>query len=433
MAAVLATLALAPALARAGTWTLVSCTQPDGQPAPTDGWSTTTYNATANAPDSGDSDTCAQGGSLIAVSSTSGTPPIYTGPEWLFTAPAGTTIAGGTITATLTSPQGQTWIGTPQVTYDSADVIVNCQLNEPCGSNGTYSGTFPITHPGGTAIYAPALCVNLAPGSTTCPATGQGVNAEIDIHAAEIELNALAVPTGTDFTGPLLDPRARGVADLLLTAADPDGGGGHGPGVYSVTVQIDGATLYSGTPNTNGGACVPVGTDASDGALMFDHAQPCAAIEAVDIPIDTRGLPDGSHDLKVTVTDAAGNASVVLDRTISTSNPKLTPLPSKRGEVHARLVVGWRWTASLTRLVSVSTRRLPAHGRIAVRCLGRRCPRLRLARVSTRHARALWGELIRAKFKPGNRLRITISAPHRLSERIEFVIRPGRLPLARLL
>ena len=57
-------------------------------------------------------------------------------------------------------------------------------------------------------------------------------------------------------------------------------------------VQIDGKAVYSGTPNSNGGKCVAVGT--SGGALMFDYSQPCPASESVDLPINTTTLPTAS-------------------------------------------------------------------------------------------------------------------------------------------
>jgi hypothetical protein len=40
----------------------------------------------------------------------------------------------------------------------------------------------------------------------------------------------------------------------------------------------------------------------------------------VDIPVDTTTLADGTHELKVIVTDAAQNSSTVLDETITTLN-----------------------------------------------------------------------------------------------------------------
>ena len=305
-------------VADAGTWTLVSCAQPSGQPAPTDGWSTSSTGAVG--PYSGDINTCAEGGSLIAVTSGEAQQIPYAGPQWVFTAPAGSTIAGGTLTASLTSPHGQAWLGSPNASYDSADVLANCQYNLACGEAGTLSGVFPITHTGGSTIYATAVCVGPYEGASMCPATG-GVDAAVYLSAAEIELSSSASPSAGAFAGTLLSANARGIQELTFTAADPGG-----PGVYAVTARLDGVALYSATPNVNGGKCVSVGSSA--GGLMFDYSQPCRASESVDLPIDTTQVPDGEHTLKVTVRDAAQNSSVVYDATISTENaPAETSAP----------------------------------------------------------------------------------------------------------
>ncbi len=297
--------------AQAGTWTLVSCTQPDGRPAPTEGWSTSATGAVG--PDSGDTNTCEQGGSLVAVTSSEAPQRPYEGPEWVFTAPAGSTIAGGSVTATLTSPHGQAWLGTPNADYDSADVLANCQYNLPCGGDGTLSGTFPITHPGGTNLYAIAVCVGPYEGATSCPASG-GLDAGIYVGSADIELSNGATPAASGLGGTLLNANASGTQELTFDASDPGG-----PGVYLITAQIDGKAVYSGTPNDNEGKCVPVGS--SGGGLMFDYSQPCRTSESVDLPVNTTELADGQHTLKVTIEDAAGNTSVVYDGTITTKQP----------------------------------------------------------------------------------------------------------------
>ncbi|HEY5193989.1 MAG TPA: hypothetical protein VIJ39_09000, partial [Solirubrobacteraceae bacterium] len=204
-------LALCTSSARAGTWTLASCTQPDGQPAPTEGWSTSATGAVG--PDSGDTNTCAQGGDLSAVTSGEAPQGAYEGPEWVFTAPAGSTIAGGSITATLTSPHGQAWLGTPSASYDSADVVANCQYNLACGQDGTLSGAFPITHLGGSSLYAVAVCVGPYEGATSCPATG-GIDAGVYVSSAAIALANSATPAASGFGGTLLSPNAQGTQEL---------------------------------------------------------------------------------------------------------------------------------------------------------------------------------------------------------------------------
>lgn len=308
---VVSILVLCTSSAQAGTWTLVSCTQPDGQPAPTEGWSTSATGAVGAY--SGDTNTCPEGGDLSAVTSGEAPQGAYEGPEWVFTAPDGSTIAGGSISATLTSPHGQAWLGTPSASYDAADVLANCQYNLPCGDDGAYSGSFPITHPGGTSLYAVAVCVGPYEGATSCPANG-GLDAGVYVSTAEIALANTATPAASGFAGTLLSPDAQGTQELTFLASDPGG-----PGVYLVVVQIDGKPVYSGTPNTNEGRCVPIGE--SDGTLMFDHMQPCRTSESVDLPINTTTLANGQHTLKVTVEDAAQNASVVYDGPITTQQP----------------------------------------------------------------------------------------------------------------
>jgi hypothetical protein len=305
------TLTLLAGTARAGTWTLLSCRQPDGQPAPTEGWSTAAQGGVGAY--SGDTNSCAQGGDLSAVTSGEAPQGAYEGPEWVFTAPSGSTIAGGTITASLASPHGQAWLGTPSASYDAANVLVNCQYNLPCGQGGTLTGAFPITHVGGANLYAVAVCVGPYEGATSCPATG-GLDAAVYVSGAAVELTNDATPAASGFGGTLLGANAQGTAELAFQASDPGG-----PGVYLVVVQIDGKTIYSGTPDNNEGRCVPTGS--SGGTLMFDHSQPCRTSESVDVPVNTATISNGAHTLKVTVEDAAQNASVVYDGQISTLQP----------------------------------------------------------------------------------------------------------------
>jgi hypothetical protein len=305
----------AASVARAGEWTQVTCTQPNGRPAPIEGWlgsSMGGYGA-----DSGPSDTCDQpGGALTAIDSSAETESAYTGPMWVYSAPSGSTIAGGAITVSLTTPQGQAYIATPGNSYDQADVLINCQYNLPCGSNGTETATVPINHPGGTQLFAAAVCVGPYYGATTCPAgSGGGLNAQINVYAASIELANSSTPAGTGFAGTLLTPGASGTADLTFNAQDPGG-----PGVYRVIAELDNTTVYRGTPDTNGGRCASIGTDPN-GTSEFLYAQPCKQNVAVDLPVNTTRFPNGQHQLKITVQDAAGNTSVVYDGTISITNP----------------------------------------------------------------------------------------------------------------
>jgi hypothetical protein len=200
-----------------------------------------------------------------------------------------------------------------------------------------------------------------------------------------------------------------------------------------VTAKLGPKVVWSGVPNDNGGACAAVGTDPSSQAWMFDAPQPCLSTEVVDIPIPTRGFPDGSHELAVTVTDAAQNGSPVLDQTITTSNPQTTPVPRSRRAVHARFVISWSWNGTRTSLRSITVQKLTRSAHVAVRCLGRGCPRLKVRSASSRHVGTLLRGLRGKRFRAGDRLRITVTQPRRQAERIELQMRDNRLPRARLL
>jgi hypothetical protein len=303
--------ALGPAAALAGTWAQLVCAQPGGQPAPTDGFASATTGGLAT-------NGCNPyaGGLIAAVNSAAQLPPLA-GAVWGYTAPAGSTIAGGSISLSLYAPEGLAYVATPAPTYDPADVLAACQTGFPCGGqvDGLLTETVPITHPGGTSLYAIAQC--LPPGGGDCPAGGggAGLDAEVNVYQATIDLTNNATPAASGFAGGLLAPGpVSGLAPLTFTATDPGG-----PGVYRVTVSVDSHDVYAQTPDSNGGHCVSPGPDAA-GNDTFLYAAPCKQSLAVSVAVATSGLADGSHELAVTVTDAARNSSIVLRQAFMTSN-----------------------------------------------------------------------------------------------------------------
>jgi hypothetical protein len=337
-----------PAPAVAGIYHVYSCAQPNGKPAPTDGWSTSSLGGVGA--DSGDSDTCAQGGSLTAVVGAQAEQSAYTGPQWVFSTPPDTAIAGGTLTATLTSPQGQAWLGSPSSAYVAADVIVNCQFNEPCGAAGVFTGAFPILNPGGSNIYATAVCVGPYDGATTCP-PGSGVDAEVSVSAANIELESDAAPSASAVGGSLLANQILdGTQNVLITASDP------GPGVYEAIFQIDGHTVESPVIDTNDGRCENAG-GTDDGTAAFLYVQPCPPqVNSVEVPFNPTSVSNGPHELKVLVSDAAGNTTTILDRqVIIDNNGEYTTLLARGAcngtscDEHARLLASSRQPATFTR------------------------------------------------------------------------------------
>ena len=330
--------------ARAGEWTQAICQNPNGSSAPIAGFAFSGANTGgayegACTPD----DPFAFGLSALIW-------PQLPGPSsatWTYTAPAGSTIAGGQIDVSMfqfnDSPPYHidAWISSPGDDPYAGDLIASC--NYPLHDLSTSAcaqapdpnpmgpppqnanGVVPITNQGGSQLFLTAECSTAS--TDPCYQYNDGwAGFGSSLQWADLLLQNDATPTGSGFSGSLLAAGpVHGTAQLAFTAADPAG-----PGVYRVAVKIDGQTVYQATPNTNAGECAPVGTDPTTGAWIFDYQQPCPESVDVDVPIDTTVLSDGEHDVQVVVQDAAQNSSTVLDQTINTAN--LTTVASSGGE-----------------------------------------------------------------------------------------------------
>jgi hypothetical protein len=434
----LVTVMLITPSARAGTWIQVSCVNPNGSTAPNQGWSSYFRSEGANLADSDASTACTASTPMYALLSTAANLSSGPGVGLQYTPPAGSALAGGTVDVNLLTDgwgdgnggEAAAALTGPNLGWDTTNVITQCIYLAfgPC-QNGTddFYGTvtIPSDHAGGD-LFLDAGCG----GDGSCDSHPSGATywAQTQLVWARLLLTNGSTPQASNFSGSALQPGARGTAHLVFTAIDPDG-----PGIYSVTTTIDGRTVWSGTPDTNDGLCVPVGTDPSTGALMFDGQQPCPATAVVDAPVPTAGVPDGTHELAVTIVDAAQNTSTVFDQTITTSNPQTTPDPSGRRAIHAVFVISWHWNPGVTLLRSITVKRLPRDATVTIACTGRRCPSLEPRRESARHDRRLLGELRGRRLAAGDRLEITVTAPRRRAEHIELDIRDNRMPLARLL
>ena len=434
--ALVAVLLAAPG-ARAGDWVQVSCVNPDGSAASNAGW--TSFAQGPVTVGDGNSTQCAPGVPLTAVLGNTVAAANGQSQVLEYQPPAGSTLVGGTLNGTFTAYGGSSGaraeadVLEPLDAVDQGDSAFLCINGSGCGSgdaaNDAYTGVVAVPANRGGNLYVTATCTALS--GYTCDANQGGDNgtwASAAITSGDLLLRSSAAPGGTGFSGSALQPNARGTAHLVFTATDVNG-----PGVYVVTVEVDGRPVWSGTPSANGGTCAPVGTDSAAGALMFDSSQPCPPSESVDLPVPTAGLTDGRHELTASVTDAAQSTATVLDQTITTSNPQVTPPGRGAGAIHAEFLISWHWQGRTTELRSITVRHLPRIATITVRCTGRGCPRLTDTRAGARRSgrllRALGGRRLRA----GDRLLITVTAARHRAERIRLTIRNNRVPLAALL
>jgi hypothetical protein len=422
--------ALAPSAATAGNWMQVSCVNPNGSSAPAEGWTSTSTGSPE--PGSYVNTNCAPGSPMNA--SLGSAAPAATGTQEAlqYTPPGGSTLAGGSVDVNLFANSGgpggsgDAVLYSPNFSYDSSDVFFQCAQALNACTNATFSGVVPLPGNRGGNFYASAYC-----GGTGSCDSGSSENswAYAQVVWADFLLFNSSSPAASGFGGRLLSPGATGTADVSFTATDPGG-----PGVYNVTVEIDGHSLYSATPNTNSGHCTPVGADTASGTLMFDWRQPCPTTEFVDVPVNTSGLSAGQHELKISVTDAAANTSTVLDQSIGTGTTTTTPPPTRSAHhVRATLLIISRYSGIHTRLTSITARNLPRNARVTVRCRGRHCPHLRVRTSTAAKVRHLWTALRRQVFTAGDRVIFTFTAPRLLPERTEILMHKDAKPTAKRL
>jgi hypothetical protein len=355
-------LAVFAAGAWAGEYHVYSCRTPTGQVAPTDGWSAPVqpeyeHGATLN--------TCNEGGGLIAALDANY---VHRGDAeratWTFEAPAGEVIAAATLWRaddTLGGSSEYAYYVVYDAAYEGAgkntQIFDACKASEACLGMGDPESPLASANLVATpenALNKPYLSLNASCGAgvyeNACPAEAgdsHGYAAMVELFAADLVLSQPAPPTVSAVGGGLAeDPTVSGTSDVAFHATDP------GSGVYEAIFQVDGQVASRGVLDEDGGRCRNVG-GTTDGLPAFLYTQPCPAAVSVDVPFDTAGLSNGVHHLLVSVTDAAGNATTVLDREITVANPVLPGAGSgsgaKRGPAngedpseHAALTARWR-------------------------------------------------------------------------------------------
>jgi hypothetical protein len=306
-----------PAGALGGEWEQVSCVNPNGSAAGSQGW--VTMIAGGGYGSNSDSN-CGPGAPAFALLSADAAVAVGSAETLRYIPPAGSTLNGGRVNvAMFADGRGFNASGTavaysPEYIYNGSNVFFQCASGlPPCASGGyDYAGTLELPAARGGELYLSAGCGG-EPGQSCNQGGSEGAWSLLRLYWAQLALSNGATPAAGGFGGTLLAANAHGTSDLTFTASDPEG-----PGVYRVLVQADGTTLYDATPDQNAGACVPVG--ASGAILMFDSSQPCRRTETIDLPLDTTLVTDGPHTLKVTVSDAAGNSSVVYDAPMTVQN-----------------------------------------------------------------------------------------------------------------
>jgi hypothetical protein len=322
------------ASARAGQYHVYSCRTPDGEVAPVDGWSESVSQANDHT-----ADTCSSGGGLVAALMAGHSHVADTDvATWAFNAPAGETLEEATLwragdTAGGTNQNAEAsymnWLAGVANSGNSAHPFDICEALDGCAGRGNLKNPLAANNrlevPAG-ALHSPYFSLNASCGSlvasSVCPSGGgdeNGYASVVELFAADLILDQENAPTVKEVSGSLAEASTvSGSSDVAFTAEDG------GSGVYEVIFQVDGETIHRAVLDSNGGKCQDVG-ETTDGLPAFLYTQPCPASLSVDVPFDTTTVTDGSHHLLVSVTDAAGNSTPVVDRQVTVANHPTAP------------------------------------------------------------------------------------------------------------
>jgi hypothetical protein len=340
----------APASAVAGQYHVYSCRTPAGESAPADGWSGSNAG-----PETFAQDTCAEpGGALMAAlrAETRRTANADSA-TWTFSAPSGETLTGATLWRAgdadgggelnalytfLFSGPGN--MASPTSTFGACVAGIKCPTglgttNEPLAQVNQL--VVPAANLG-PHLYFGAICGGLS--EYACPnnaGDSNGYAAVLYVYAADLILEQPVGPTATNVSGELAtNPTVSGTTDVAFSATDP------GSGVYEAVFTVDGEVVQRNVLDEDDGRCKNVG-QTTDGLPAFLYVQPCLPSVSADVGLDTTKVSNGTHHLVVSVTDAAGNAATVLDRTITVNNPTPPGTPNgTNASVQATMALAWK-------------------------------------------------------------------------------------------
>ncbi len=326
VAALLVSLAVGAAGARAGTYQVLACSQASG--AVNNSWqafnSDPTHLSTGQVcPPMAGSGEPPKSTGMFATDSlgSSGATPDGAIAGWRFIAPAGTAIAGLQDDRYLGAYADNGWV--PFVKADSTVLETctftiaeeGCSVGDPFGS-GSLNGTLPVGE--ASTLTVGVKCVT--PGGCTTGATLH--RAWAALYGAKVTLSTQAPPSIASPTGSLWGTGSaggfhKGVELVSLAASDLTG-------IARVTVSVDGHVVAS-----------------HQGVCDYTQPLPCQSLSAV-FQVDTTQLADGAHTVALEAYDAAGNEGRLTEQIVVANQPPPPPVSLKAvAQPDGSFVVSW--------------------------------------------------------------------------------------------
>jgi hypothetical protein len=291
--------------------------------------------------------------------------------------------------------------------YGPASIIAESKVSTT-GLSGVVDAPLPDTN----LVWTRVDCDT----SNGCPLTV--FSNVIAVGAMNLTIHDTGVPAVASAGGSLAATgTVKGTQTLLFNATDV------GSGVQRVTLSLGAAVVA-----TDVSPCQPA------------SLTPCPGAVNGTLTADTSLVPDGTYPVILTAYDVSGDPTPIQVATVTVANHTgsvsvpIVHRSKRHGHRLAPLKVSakfkWDWRGATTRLDFARFGRLPKGGHIVLRCRGKRCPfkLLKTGRAGVGH---LQHKLAKRAFRPGQKLDVTISAPHRTAERGTIVIQAGALPVVK--
>jgi hypothetical protein len=227
--------------------------------------------------------------------------------EWVYTAPADTTISGWEFEREVSGIGGGDWN-----TLFGAGVDGQLRwVAHDVPSLNRAAGWVRVDGLGATSLTAILVCG----GPHPCWAAG---TAMLAVRSSRVVLHDAFAPVASGVQGDLADPGVlTGTAGLSFSATD------RGAGLYRAFALVDGRRQ---PPVAIGdGRCHDLLAGGSD--YQFAFRRPCPLTGSAVVALDTTAVPEGRHAIAVAVEDAAGNVTTVYGPTTRTIANAPTPMP----------------------------------------------------------------------------------------------------------
>jgi hypothetical protein len=180
-------------------------------------------------------------------------------------------------------------------------------------SANPWAATNLVTFPAPTASgFHVTLSCAIPDSSWVCNAAG---DVYVRVYGGKLTLRDETNPqvSGAPSGGLMTESVVRGQEDVTVNATDS------GSGVYRVQLLVDNVPAISKVVDENGGKCVDV-NPANGDAYEFSSPVPCRLSAGGTYSFDTRQLPEGTHNLKILLEDAAGNSATLSNRNVVVDN-----------------------------------------------------------------------------------------------------------------